>query len=147
MILVSSCSCQCPIYWTQGLCREWRCSWSSADRWCSNYIWVINDYIAYKGAAYIRGLPVVVALLRFLCKFKNKYSNPTFKLISSVFPGKLLSCECHRTHWWWVIKGSSNGLVPSGKEPIPEPMLTQVCVVMKNHIGPHVDEVLQMCGW
>ena len=26
---------------------EWRCSWSSAHRWCSNYIWVINNYIAY----------------------------------------------------------------------------------------------------
>ena len=22
---------------------EWRCSWSSADRWCSSYIWVINN--------------------------------------------------------------------------------------------------------
>ena len=26
---------------------EWRCSWSSADRRCSNYIWVINNFIAY----------------------------------------------------------------------------------------------------
>ena len=24
----------------------WRCSWISADRWCSNYIWVINNFIA-----------------------------------------------------------------------------------------------------
>ena len=29
------------------LSREWRCSWSSADRRCSNYIWVINNSIAY----------------------------------------------------------------------------------------------------
>ena len=26
---------------------EWRCSWSSADRRCSNCIWVINNFIAY----------------------------------------------------------------------------------------------------
>ena len=27
--------------------REWICSWSSTDRWCSNYIWVIKSFIAY----------------------------------------------------------------------------------------------------
>ena len=31
MFLVSSCSCLCPIQWSQVLSREWRCSWSSAD--------------------------------------------------------------------------------------------------------------------
>ena len=44
MFLVPSCSCLCPIHWTQVLSREWRCSWSSADRQCSNYIFVINKY-------------------------------------------------------------------------------------------------------
>ena len=39
--------------------REWRCSWSSADRRCSNYIWVIDNTIAYYGAAYIRDFTVV----------------------------------------------------------------------------------------
>ena len=29
---------------------------SSADRRCSNYIWVINNFIAYQGASYIRDL-------------------------------------------------------------------------------------------
>ena len=29
-----------------GVKSEWRCSSSSADRWCSNYIWVINNFIA-----------------------------------------------------------------------------------------------------
>ena len=47
MFLVSSCSCLCPIYWSQVLSWEWRCSWSSADRRCSYYIWVINNFIAY----------------------------------------------------------------------------------------------------
>ena len=37
---------------------EWRCSWSSADRRCSNYIWVLNNFIAYQGATYIRDLTV-----------------------------------------------------------------------------------------
>ena len=38
--------------------QRWRCSWSSTDRWCSNYIWVINNFIAYQGVDYIRGLMV-----------------------------------------------------------------------------------------
>ena len=25
---------------------KWRCSWSSAKRWCSNYVWVVNNFIA-----------------------------------------------------------------------------------------------------
>ena len=33
---------------SQMLSREWRCSWSSADRRCSNYIWVIDNFIAFK---------------------------------------------------------------------------------------------------
>ena len=47
MILVSSCSCLCPIHWSHVLSREWRCSWSSADRRCSSYIWVIHNSTAY----------------------------------------------------------------------------------------------------
>ena len=60
MILVASCSCVFPIHWSLVLSREWRCSWSSAVRWCSNYIWVIANFISYYGAAYIRGLTVIV---------------------------------------------------------------------------------------
>ena len=45
MLLVSSCSCPNSIRWSQVLSWEWRCSWSSADRRCSNYIWVINNLI------------------------------------------------------------------------------------------------------
>ena len=39
--------------------RERRCSWSSADRRCSNYIWVIDNFIANLGESYIRGFTVV----------------------------------------------------------------------------------------
>ena len=65
MFLVSSLSCLRSIHWTQVLSWEWRCSWSSADRRCSNYIWVINNIIAYKGATYIRGFTVDVHLSYF----------------------------------------------------------------------------------
>ena len=63
MFLVSSCSCLRSIHWSHVLSWEWRCSWSSADRRCSNYIWVINNFIAYKGAIYIRGFTVVCNVL------------------------------------------------------------------------------------
>ena len=59
MFLVSSWSCLCPIQWSQVLRREWRCSWNSAHRGCANYIWVIDNFIAYLGAAYIRDLTVI----------------------------------------------------------------------------------------
>ena len=42
------------------LSREWKCSRSSADRRCSNYIWMINNLITHCGASYIRGLTVVL---------------------------------------------------------------------------------------
>ena len=62
------------------LSREWRCSWSSADRRCSNYIWVIANFIAYWGASYIRDftvhhvLPASIMTGRVLC-------NPSWHLI------------------------------------------------------------------
>ena len=59
MFLISSCSCFCAINWSQVLSREWRCSWCSADRRCSNYIWVINNFIANWGASYIICFTVV----------------------------------------------------------------------------------------
>ena len=58
IIIVSSCSCLRPIDWSRELSRSLRCSWSSADRRCSNYIWVIDNFIAYWGASYIRDLTV-----------------------------------------------------------------------------------------
>ena len=58
MFLILSCNCLCPIHWSQVLNPEWRCSWSSADRRCSNYIWVMNNFFAYQGESYIGGLRV-----------------------------------------------------------------------------------------
>ena len=66
MILILSCSCLWPIHWSQVLNREWRCSWSNADRQCSKGIWVINNFIA-EGVAYIRGLTVFWYILSCCC--------------------------------------------------------------------------------
>ena len=61
-----SCGCLCRIPWSQMLNREWRCSWSSADRRYSNYIWVIDNFIAYQGESYIRGFTVFT--FSIMCK-------------------------------------------------------------------------------
>ena len=45
-ILGLSCACLCRIPWSQMSSREWICCWSSADKQCSNYIWVIDNFIA-----------------------------------------------------------------------------------------------------
>ena len=78
MFLVLSCTCLCPIYWSHVSSWEWRCSWSNADRRCSNYIWVTNNIIAHKGASYIRDLTV-------------------YELINLVE----LKLICHGTHGFW----------------------------------------------
>ena len=86
MFLVSSWSCLCPIHWAR-LSREWRFSWSSSDRWYSNYIWLINNFLV-QGATYIRGLrvyfytaPVVEPNLKFKWPSSAKswpiYCSPT----------------------------------------------------------------------
>ena len=45
MFLVSYCRCICPIHWGQVLSREWRYSWSNADRRCPKYIWVTTIWL------------------------------------------------------------------------------------------------------
>ena len=40
--------------------------YSSADRGCSNYIWVINNFIAYWDVTYIRGLRVMIKRKKIL---------------------------------------------------------------------------------
>ena len=104
---VPSCGCFCRIPWSQMLSREWRCSWSSADRRCSNYIWVINNFIAYKGASYIRDftvftfhsindtfrrkkhpqlMPWWILHLQVYTKFSDRLSEETFPWLIQKFP-------------------------------------------------------------
>ena len=42
------CSCIRSIHWSHVLNWERICSWNSADRRCSNYIWVINNLLPTK---------------------------------------------------------------------------------------------------
>ena len=79
MFLVSSCSCLWPIYWGQLLSRDWRCSWSSTDRPCSNHIWVINHFIAYSGSFYIRRFTVF--LVESLLSAPEKWNFKLFTFI------------------------------------------------------------------
>ena len=46
---------------------EWRCSWSSTDRLCFSYIWVINNVITYLGETYFRGLTVPISSCPYAC--------------------------------------------------------------------------------
>ena len=59
---MSSCSCLYPIHWSQVLSQVCRCSWSSAGRRCSNYIWVINRFIAYQGVTYVRAFTILLVI-------------------------------------------------------------------------------------
>ena len=56
---------------------EWRCSWSSANRWYSNYIWVVNKFIADKGAPYIRDFTAYI--------YVNTHASSIVQLASDVF--------------------------------------------------------------
>ena len=79
MFLVSSCSCLCPIHRGQVLSWEWRCCWNSTDKHCSNYIWVINNFIAYSGVTYMRfdsnTREVLQYFMRSQCSFLNDHKN------------------------------------------------------------------------
>ena len=68
--------------------REWRCSRSSAHWQCSNYIWVIKKFIAYKGAIYIRSLTVTAVTntleWRFVYITPSVYSDQVFSALCAV---------------------------------------------------------------
>ena len=66
----------------QVLSREWKCSWSSVDRRCSNFIWVISKFIAYYAASYIRGLMVCSKWTQVLSWTKWNVFNMRWKTVS-----------------------------------------------------------------
>ena len=47
IFIVSFCSCLSAIHRSLVLSQEWRCCSSSAGERCSNYNWVINNFIAF----------------------------------------------------------------------------------------------------
>ena len=97
MFLVASCSFLCPIHWSQMLSWERRCSWSSADRRCSNYIWVINNFIAYLGVTYIRGLTIFAPMKPFSSKFVLLWS------MSSPFADYIIRTLAWLCLWRWSL--------------------------------------------
>ena len=150
MILVSSCNCLCPIHWNQGSNQEWRCSWSSADRRCSNYIWVINKFTAYKGVSYIRGLTVTYeqSISNTLSEFSRlqliEASTNGCYIVNTIVTSKILylsiyisfGCISHVglngndlafgvvINWCW-----------SSNKPLPAPMLTKICYIIWHHMA------------
>ena len=105
MPLVSSGNCLYPIRWSQMLSWEWRCSWSSADRRCSNYIWVINNLNAYYSASYIRAL-TVYSLARRVYKMCDYLVLMTYV--------EFFSPKSTPSHW-----SVSRLLVQTGVTPLP----------------------------
>ena len=95
-----------PIHWSQVLSWEWSCIWSTVHRRCSNYIWVINNIIAYLGATYIGGLTVIANVatnnvqwnikqnIKLFTK-KNAFENVISK-ISTIF-------SCDQAALWMVF--------------------------------------------
>ena len=68
----------------------------------------------------------------------NRWCGCYFKWVISKLIWRIhivnISCEIAtklnstKTHWWLVIISSGNGLLQSGSNPLPEPMLTQIFV-------------------
>ena len=78
-----------------GVNREWRCSWSNAGRWCSNYI----IFIAYWGATYIRYLTASLFQPGFL---HNVAVNQLYWWQMCV----TLNCLVNTLMGYWVLSGS-----------------------------------------
>ena len=120
---------QFSIRWSQVLSREWRCNWSSADRRCSNYIWVINNFIA-QDVPYIRSFTVIFfhhdsnsMEIHFYCKtfsgsviatkLSSYYTSPAFVAFANLLDGYLawyvhtFTCICvtiSKSLRWFVYK-------------------------------------------
>ena len=56
-----------------------------------------------------------------------------FKQIEADFREVALKINATGPYLRWVNIGSGSGLVPSGNKPLPEPMLTKICVAIWCH--------------
>ena len=165
MFLLSSCSRLCPIYWSQVLSWEWRCSWSSADRRCSNYIWVINNLIAYEGVTYIRDFMVIENILMLLlqisiywCITEHIWScqcalfvflslflflahqclDNIADILQTTFQMHLLAWKYFNFHKkiWFLRAPLTKSYRPTGDKPLHEPMMATLCDSIWRHTGP-----------
>ena len=117
-----SCGWLCQIPWCRMVSWEWRCSWSSADRRCSN-IWSIDNFIAYLGVSYIRGFTVFVfantnTVYLYLTKFNAVYLYliTVFGVFSYVFKYTFSKHKFNRCPLIWIIP-QSLGTVRRGHAP------------------------------
>ena len=86
----SSCCCRCSFHWNQGgFKREWRCSWSSTDRRCSNYIRVISNLLPTK-------VHLKLEVLRYFC---TRYRAHNDWWISPLLP---LDTDTIKWIWTWT---------------------------------------------
>ena len=97
---------------------EWRCSWSSADRWCSSYIWVINNLSIL--------LPNKMHLISDVChknsvsaKRQNYRERSDFQLILISSPSN--AAYMHQWIWSALLKIMACRLF--GAKPLSKPML------------------------
>ena len=114
--LVSSCSCLCPIHWNQMLSRKWRCSWSSTNKRCSSYSWVINKSIAYQAASYVRDSAVIQCATANVSYKTKIYMGALYGVIcmSSVI-AKFSPTEVTMNKTWealvpWVVTHPQHGI-------------------------------------
>ena len=103
MFLIWFCSCLFPIHWSQVLSWEWKCSWSNAERQCSNYFWVLHNFIAYLSVNYIRGFKII--------NFQTTHSSCNYALLWNAHPKRNYLSNKHSS-WWcmstWNIFINSN---------------------------------------
>ena len=107
MFFVSSYSGLCLIKCSHVLSLEWRCSWGSADRRCSNYIWVIGNFIA-QGASYIRDLTVYPTAIVNICVSRHFTCKAWIAIWGRIKNGMITNRSLStklRLHWsiaaWW----------------------------------------------
>ena len=88
---------------SQVLSREWRwrCSWSSANRRCSKYIWVIIKFIAWCSVPYIRDLTVLIFSRVTSLALKQSYDCPSASEATLKGMGKLITWIC--LEWWYNL--------------------------------------------
>ena len=111
MFLDSACSCPHTVYWSQVFSGEWRCRWSSADRRCSNYIWVINDFITYSSAPYIRDLMVIQLQIYFaltLFVMMKETQNFSHSMTAKLYGIYMRFEFCAKNLVRWAIHGISD---------------------------------------
>ena len=81
--------------------------------------------------------PILTQIGHFRTVGWSQLSNPSDLPCSNSFHELMfiLRWNVTRSHWWVVSIGSGNGLLPLGNKPLPEPMMTQICVTIWYHLA------------